>query len=401
MGTCSEDESVDTPSEGSRWTTVLCSKFKHRKEPAQKAAIPVIGGGVRKKLCLPLFIVLGTICTECGRLQNQAFFIARFFLLAVMALSLITVNANGLCNADKRAVLVQWLRSLPSIPDIVCLQECHCISSEECQSWFRSSGFSAVVSPCSRGCIVLSCHPLLLVNSWTDTDGRFLQCEFFCNHIFRVACVYAPNRNPERDSFLTDVLSRVTRPSLPSCVGISMLFLIDVLIALAPLLMIPRGRVPPPLVTFFLLAVLLTSGTSYTPLFLALPGLGGMAFTPARLISLGVLFPGCLPFLLVTLSLVRSRITRQFFSRLRFLWLFRLVRAFGSLMFQCFRRLAMFGLFLIFGLVGTSGCLLSRLSPIGGRWANRILRGLLLTTVVAAVKKCPWSVIFWLGLPHI
>ena len=122
-----------------------------------------------------------------------------------MELTLITVNANGLCNVDKRSVLVQWLCSLPTVPDVVCLQECHCVSLEECQSWFRSSGFSSVVSPGSRrscGCVVLFLNPLLLVNSWTDTDGRFLQCEFFYrNSIFRVACVYAPNRNPERDGF--------------------------------------------------------------------------------------------------------------------------------------------------------------------------------------------------------
>ena len=130
-----------------------------------------------------------------------------------MELTLITVNANGLCNVDKRFVLVQWLRSLPTVPDVVSLQECHCVSLEECRSWFRSSGFSSVVSSGSRrscGCIVLFRNPLLLVNSWTDTDGRFFQCEFFCrNSIFRVACVYAPSRNPERDGFFADVLSRV------------------------------------------------------------------------------------------------------------------------------------------------------------------------------------------------
>ena len=53
-----------------------------------------------------------------------------------MELTLITVNANGLCNVDKRFVLVQWLRSLPTVPDVVSLQECHCVSLEECRSWF-------------------------------------------------------------------------------------------------------------------------------------------------------------------------------------------------------------------------------------------------------------------------
>ena len=35
-------------------------------------------------------------------------------------------------------------------------------------------------------------------------------CEFrFCNHVFRVCCVYAPNRNPQRNQFLDDVSVRI------------------------------------------------------------------------------------------------------------------------------------------------------------------------------------------------
>ena len=45
-----------------------------------------------------------------------------------MALSIITINVNGLRDAGKRAGVVQWLQALPSPIDIVCLQEVHCTS---------------------------------------------------------------------------------------------------------------------------------------------------------------------------------------------------------------------------------------------------------------------------------
>ena len=64
-----------------------------------------------------------------------------------MALSIIQLKTHGIRNPDKRAGLLQWLRSLSVIPDVVCLQEAHCVSDVECQSWFRSSGFHSAVSP--------------------------------------------------------------------------------------------------------------------------------------------------------------------------------------------------------------------------------------------------------------
>ena len=95
----------------------------------------------------------------------------------IMALSILTLNCNGIRDRSKRAGLVQWLRSLPVGADIVCLQETHCLSSAECSSWFLSSCFSAVVSPGSShscGCIVLFRPSLSLVNSWCDVSGRYL-----------------------------------------------------------------------------------------------------------------------------------------------------------------------------------------------------------------------------------
>ena len=130
-----------------------------------------------------------------------------------MALSFITLNVNGLRDVDKRAGVVHWLQSLPSPVDVVCLQEAHCTSVEECARWFSATGLSCVASfgsSHSCGTIVLYRPRLSLVRSWTDDVGWFVQCEFaFQTKLFRVACVYAPNRNPARDDFFADVETRV------------------------------------------------------------------------------------------------------------------------------------------------------------------------------------------------
>ena len=62
------------------------------------------------------------------------------------------------------------------------------MSSEECSSWFSYSGLSFVVSPGSInscGCIVLYRPVLSLVSSSSDSNGRFLLCNFsFRNVVF-------------------------------------------------------------------------------------------------------------------------------------------------------------------------------------------------------------------------
>ena len=152
-----------------------------------------------------------------------------------MALSIIQLNTNGIRNSDKRAGLLQWLRSLSVVPDVVCLQETHCVSDVECQSWFRSSGFHSVASPGSQkscGCIILFRPCLSLVNSSFDDAGRFVLCEFrFHGKLFRVVSLYAPNRNPARDQFLELFPLGLIPQSPQLCVEILIPFLIVRLIA--------------------------------------------------------------------------------------------------------------------------------------------------------------------------
>lgn len=56
------------------------------------------------------------------------------FHLILMALLIVSINANGLRDLDKRSGFLQWLRSLPCTVDVVCVQEAHCTSAFECDS---------------------------------------------------------------------------------------------------------------------------------------------------------------------------------------------------------------------------------------------------------------------------
>lgn len=52
----------------------------------------------------------------------------------IRAVQIISFNVNKIGNSDRRSGLLLWLRSLAVVPDVVCLQEAHCVSDVECQS---------------------------------------------------------------------------------------------------------------------------------------------------------------------------------------------------------------------------------------------------------------------------
>ena len=122
-------------------------------------------------------------------------------------------------------------------------------SVEECTRWFSSTGLFCVVpsgSAHSCACEVLYRPRLSLVASWSDADGRFVQCEFsFQAKLFRVACIYAPNRNLARDTFFSDVDVFLGFRLLLPVIFFLFLFLITVLfISLSQSLMpLPLGLV--------------------------------------------------------------------------------------------------------------------------------------------------------------
>ena len=173
----------------------------------------VVGAGLRFLLASTPCLLSWAPGLSLGspRLLASPFFPLKF--------NVISINANRLRMADKRAGFLQWLHSLPVVVDVVCIQESHCVSLAECDLWFRSSGFPSVVSPGSKkscGCVVLFRPTLSLVQSWADEEGRLLQCEFsFCDQSFCVILLYAPNRNPVRNQFLEQLADEVD-PSIPT-----------------------------------------------------------------------------------------------------------------------------------------------------------------------------------------
>ena len=83
-----------------------------------------------------------------------------------------------------------------------------------------SSSFSFVSSPGTHkscGCNISASPPCLsLILSRSDASGRLMACDFSLRDlIFRVVCVYAPNCNPDRDSFL-DGISEWMDPVVPT-----------------------------------------------------------------------------------------------------------------------------------------------------------------------------------------
>lgn len=116
-----------------------------------------------------------------------------------------TLNVNGICDPIKHAGLLQWLGHLSC--DFVCLQETHLTDAAEATSWFSSSGFLAFTGPGTGhpcGQVLLYRPNVSIVNSWVELEGRFLMAEFCrTDNVIRVASVYAPNQNFERDEFFT------------------------------------------------------------------------------------------------------------------------------------------------------------------------------------------------------
>ena len=165
-----------------------------------------------------------------------------------MSISVVTLNVNGLRDVNKRIGFLHLLSRLCSDLDVVCLQEVHVLSLEECSSWSSSFGFRVAFLPDtnhSRGTAILFKSSLVLKNSLCDDDGRFVACDFsFHDKSFRVVSIYAPNVRPDRDVFFAYVLSQVD-PSVQTvfCVVILIPPSIVLWIVVVPPLWIIAGSV--------------------------------------------------------------------------------------------------------------------------------------------------------------
>ena len=82
----------------------------------------------------------------------------------------ITINVNGLRDHLKRTAFLFWLSTLSPSPDIVGVQETHCISQEELNSWFDNSPYKALgdfKTQFSWGTLIQCLHQLLIVDLLT------------------------------------------------------------------------------------------------------------------------------------------------------------------------------------------------------------------------------------------
>ena len=217
-----------------------------------------------------------------------------FFLL--MALTVISVNVNGLRDEHRRLGFLQWLSHLSA--SVVCLQETHAVSFADLQSWFSRFGFlcaGSFGSVHSCGVAVLY-RPVFECKSVVcEFDGRFVLVELaFRGAVFRVASIYAPKRNPDRDDFfLFGVPMLVILLSLLFCAATSTRFLIVLLIVVVRVLLMFLVKVLQCCLACFRIVVLWISGGFGILVFLHFLGVGPMGPLPLASTSSVARMCGC------------------------------------------------------------------------------------------------------------
>ncbi len=132
-------------------------------------------------------------------------------------LNLLSLNINGLNDRIKRTALVDWLKCMKV--DVACLQETHAPSHESIRKWFANSGFRVVSSSvsnkrCGTAILIKDCFKVKQVIR--DDAGRFVQVSVdFDDDQLSFISLYAPNRNPDRNTFFSSLsgLIDLTRPT--------------------------------------------------------------------------------------------------------------------------------------------------------------------------------------------
>ena len=131
-------------------------------------------------------------------------------------LNFLTLNAKGLRDSAKRSSLWHWLSSLPSPPDIICLQETHSVDNAELLSWFSYTGFSVIGShgTCHKaGTAILHRSSIVVSSSFTALSGRFVRIDVSGPTVpFTVCNVYAPNCCTHRNAFFAEVADLAQSP---------------------------------------------------------------------------------------------------------------------------------------------------------------------------------------------
>jgi exonuclease III len=140
-----------------------------------------------------------------------------FLFFRSLTFNLLSLNVNGLSDRLKRTALVDWLKCMRV--DFACLQETHASSHESIRKWFCNSGFKVVSSSvsnksCGTAIIVRDTHKVNKVIR--DEEGHFVQVHLEADeHLLSFVSLYAPNKNPDRNWFVSSVPERIdlSRPT--------------------------------------------------------------------------------------------------------------------------------------------------------------------------------------------
>ena len=137
-------------------------------------------------------------------------------LICIPMINLVSLNINGLNDHLKQTGLINWLHCMKA--DIECLQGTHAPSHASIKKWFAHSSY-CVASSChtnkSAGTAILIKDCFKINKIIKDDTGRFLQVLVnFGEDELCFISVYAPNKNPERNTFLTSLtnLINLSRP---------------------------------------------------------------------------------------------------------------------------------------------------------------------------------------------
>ena len=131
--------------------------------------------------------------------------IIRIFLSLTMAVSICTINVNGIAELPKREKVFKYL--LDRNFDIYLLQETHLPDVTQGKLWENQWGGRALWSPCTNRSagVGLLLHPrstIEIVDHNSDTDGRVITAKLKLNEqTLQLINVYAPNKHSDRETF--------------------------------------------------------------------------------------------------------------------------------------------------------------------------------------------------------
>jgi exonuclease III len=148
-----------------------------------------------------------------------------------MSFSIGSLNVNGMRGSRRRATIFDWVKN--SKLDIIYLQECHCISESEINTWNREFGGKGFYSygsnkSCGVGILFRPGFNFKITNTFKDTEGRLLVLDIRVgSQAFRLINIYANCGNsPARRQFIKN-LDKFCTGSIFKIMGGDFNFIVD------------------------------------------------------------------------------------------------------------------------------------------------------------------------------